>query len=456
MGDRETARAFIRQAEQTVADNSKPTYLQHGYQLFASACMADPTYAEAFYLFGNHNSDLRLTDAAIASWRRAIECGPAPDLRAKILTNLGWQLQARGDTEEAHDLSREAIRLDPTASRPWLNLSLIRRDQRNVLGMVEAAEKAFALEPTDIHNEIALAFAYLFAGRYAEGFRHFEKRFEWRLHNFTQYPYERWKGETGKTVFLVADQGLGDTLAFSRFVPEVCGRSRYVHLSVQPGLLRLFSHAFVDIPNLNIMPMGQPFPAADAWTTFVSLPHALGLSDEQIRTAPHIKVEPFGKSRQWLVPDRTLHVAIQWSGSPLNDIDQHRNVPLHFFSRLHEVPGIQLYAFQLDERADELAKSGYAGLVRDMKPYISDVMDTLSFLRDIDLVVCCESALAHIAALAGKECWIPYSYLGRDYRAGVDGSKKLWTPNHTFFPQGTDRNWAPVFDKIILALRERL
>lgn len=448
--------AFMRQAEQTVADTSKPSYQQHAYQLFASACMADPTYADAFYQYGNNNSDLKCPDAAIASWRRALECGAAGEARSRILSNLGWHYQMRGETQLAEAMLLEAKMLTPDEGRVWCNLSIVNRDLGRTGAMVHCARKAFALQPEDIHNEIALAFALLFDGQYQEGFARFEKRFEWRLHNFTKYPYEKWTGEPDKIVFLVADQGLGDTLSFSRFVPEVASRSKYVHLYVQPELVRLFQYAFVRHLNINILPMGQLFPQADAWTTFVSLPFALGLTDEQVREAPHIEAPSFSHPRTWLVPDRKFNIGIAWGGSPQNDIDQHRNVPLHHFLELYRVPGVQLYSFQVDQRAQEMHQQGCVGLIRDMKPYIRDVCDSLTFLKDIDLVVCCESAMGHIAALAGKETWIPYSYLGRDYRIGANGEKLLWTPQHRVFRQAQDRKWELVFEQIVEALKKRV
>jgi hypothetical protein len=58
--------------------------------------------------------------------------------------------------------------------------------------------------------------------------------------------------------------------------------------------------------------------------------------------------------------------------------------------------------------------------------------------------------------MSGHECWIPYSWLGRDYRAGVSGNAKLWTPKTTFFQQSDDMRWEPVFERIVEALKEKV
>lgn len=456
MGDRKIATQFFNSAVTSCNDKSNPNHLQHAYSLFSSAVIADPTFGQAHYQLGNNNSDLDCLPAAIANWRNALVCENTPEERAKILVNLGWRLHSLGREEEAEEVSKQALEIDQNLALAWLNLSLIFGIQGHTEESVAAARKAYALAPDDVNNEVVLAFALLFSGRYQEGFRHFECRFKWRLKSFLQFPYPKWEGETGKTIYLVADQGLGDTLSFSRFVEEACKRSHFIHAQVQSELLPLFNLAFAHIPNLNLLPSPCPFPPADAWTTFVSLPFALGLTDEEVRDAPHIKYTEFSHTPNWKVADKKLHIGIAWGGSALNDIDKHRNIPFAQFLELYQVPGIHLYSLQVDGRSQELADAGASALVRDLKPYIRDVTDTLAILPHLDLVITVESALGHICGLAQTECWIPYSYAGRDYRIGYNGEQKLWTPHHRIFQQGKDQRWEPVFDEIIEALRARL
>ena len=100
--------------------------------------------------------------------------------------------------------------------------------------------------------------------------------------------------------------------------------------------------------------------------------------------------------------------------------------------------------------------SGGVALIRDLSSYINDVADTVSLLQNLDLVICCETALGHISALAGKECWVPYSHLGRDYRIGLGGEQMLWTPKTKVFRQRPDNAWGPVFEEIEFHLQERI
>lgn len=455
MGDRPAAVQFYNQGVEVANNRPYAESLTTAYQLFVSACYADPTYGQANYQAGNIASDLNHLHASVACYRRALECEHTQEDKAKVLCNLGWRLHTIGQTQEAYEVSRQAVELDPHLAYAWLNLSLIHGMLEQPAQGAKCARKAFELSPDDPVVEMALAFALLFNREFVEGFKHFEIRFKYKLKAFLHYPYPRWEGQDDSTIFLVADQGLGDTLSFARFVEPACKKARYIHACVQPELMRTFQEAFAHIPNLNLIPSPSPFPQADYWTTFVSLPFALGLTDAKIRNAPEIKVPRYSLPTSWKVPDRKLHVGIAWRGSELNDINAHRSIPITQFLDLYNVPGIQLYSLQVDASKQQLHDQGCAAVIRDLSGYIRDVTDTVSLLQQLDLVITCESALGHICAAAGKECWIPYSYLGRDYRIGLDGSDRLWTPKHRIFRQANDQDWKPVFGAIVDALRDR-
>lgn len=462
MGDRHAAVQFFNQGVTSAQDRSRPEFLTHAYQQFVSACYADPTWGNALYYAGNHASDLGHLHTAVACWRRALETDLKDVLphdsqdadRAKVYCNLGWRLQSLGQMHEALDATERSLRLDPDLAFSHLNRAIILYHLGHTKESVVAARRAYELKPDDSTVQFGLGFSLLFDRQLAEGFKFFEARFAHRLVQFTHYPYPRWQGERDKTVFLVADQGLGDTLSFARFVRRACEVSRYVHACVQPELLRLFQYAFIDVPNLNLLPSPANFPAADAWSTFVSLPFALGLTDDEIRNAPHIAYNPPSHVRaNWRVTDRKLHIGIAWRGSALNDINEHRSIPVTEFLELYRVPGVQLYSLQVDGNKDHLQQQGCAPVIRDLSGYIRDVYDTLAVLRDLDLVVTCESALGHICTLANKTVWVPYSYQGLDYRVGWDGRDQLWS-NYRVFKQGPDSTWKPVFTKIVEALQK--
>jgi tetratricopeptide (TPR) repeat protein len=456
MGDRETAVKFHNQGVAAAKDKSASTNLATAFQLFASACHADPTWAHGYYQYGNNCSELNYYKTSIAAYQRALQCEVTKEEEAKIYANMGWSYFVDGQVDKSFKALHKALELDKNYAGTWTNLSQVYSLLDDEENAIKYAKKGFDLDPDNPVSEAAYAFALLFGRQLKLGFEHFEIRFKWRLHQFLQYPYPKWLGEDGKTVFLVADQGMGDTLCFARFVHQAAKRAKFIHAYVQSPLMRLFMHAFMDIPNINLLPFGSSFPQADAWTTFVSLPFALGLSDEEIRQAKQIDYPRVSLPTTWMVPDQKLHIGIQWGGSKLNDIDKYRTIPVEYFLDLCRVPGVHLYSIQVGDHTDDANIIGAHALIKNLSPYIGDVTDTCSLLRELDLVICCESALAHICAMVGKECWVASSFQGRDYRIGHRADDMLWTPRHRVFRQGKDLNWKPVFERIAEALNERV
>lgn len=451
MGNRAAAEQFYKIGEQAAQNRGNSVAVTQAYQNFISAGYADPTWGQAHYQIGNNACDLKMAHTAVAAYRRALECENTDENKAKIYCNLAYQLHVIGHTQDALNAAAKSKELDPTLALNWVNLSIIWYTLNDTKESVKCARRANDLQPDDPTIMIALAFALMHNREFAEGLKFFEERFRYKLHQYLSFPFTRWRGEKDKTIFIAADQGLGDTLSFARFVERAAKRSKFVHLCVQPELMRLFDYAFMHLSNINLMPLGSPFPAYDHWTTFVSLPNALGLSDDDIVNQHHIVAGVPPARKDWLVPDRKFHVGIAWSGSALNDINVHRSIDLRYFLELARIPGIQLYSLQRDDKRQDIFDTGAAAVVRDLAGYISDVSDTLGIMQHLDLVITCESAVGHMAALADKECFVPYSRLGKDFRIGVDGSKAIWTPKTRYFNQIED-TWAQTFRDIAAAL----
>ena len=457
MGDRPAALRMYNAAFEAVKNQNYKDWAVHAYGLLQSACIVDPTFGQAWADNANSNGDISRLHAAVACYRRALDGDLGTDKRIEVLSNTSWRLNQLGEFEEALSFAQRAVELGSEEAYPWVNLSQAHGAFGERVAALAAARKAYELKPGDTATQFNLAFALLFNEDYAEGFKFLESRFEHRLKNYLTYPYPKWEGEKDATVFLVADQGMGDTLSFSRFLDHASKRAKYIHAMVQPAVLRAFTETFAHLPNVNFTPTSTSYPQADAWTTFVSLPFALQLTNDEIKNAPHPRLPVYGMSDTWKMPDIKCHIGIAWAGSALNDLDKWRSFPMLHFLDLYKVPGIQLYSLQLDDRKLDLGHFGAESLVRDMSGWVSDVVDTVAMLQHLDLVITCESALAHIAGAIGKEVWIPYSYHAHDYRLGHDGKSMLWYgKTHRLFIQDRDMRWDKVFARITTALQEKV
>lgn len=436
------------------------------YQVLISAVTTDPTFAEGWGLLAASLADLGSLAASCEAYRSALRLplgdSPGdltPTLRHRCLLQLGHRLiDNRVITDktmaEAELVLNEALSMDGDDSQVTAfchtNLSLIASHRGHEETEMNEAELGFTLHP-DPATELGLGFACLYHGQYARGLRHFEARYPHAMPSYLNLPWPKWDGGYVETLFVEADQGLGDSLSFTRFLPLAATRVGRLVYRVQPILVRLIAEATRHIPNIHVIPQDRILDHADAWVAIFSLPIPLGLSDEEIRDAPGLpfRVTPV-EDTSWRRKDARLHVAIAWAGAAASGIDVHRSIPFAEFLALRAIPGVALYSVQVGDRGADLHNLGSSGLVRDLTPWISEARDTAGIIGEMDVVVCCESFVGHLAGALDKRCLLLCSSLGRDWRSSPYlGDRTLWYPRTTVVRQGQDRAWGSVFERAV-------
>jgi len=460
---------------------------QTSLRLLSGATQINEHFYEAWRELGNLLSEVGLVDASYACYRRALEfC--STDISS--LVNLGYRLFNAGKLAEAKSLLLQSIKVDPQTVFGHTNLSLIysieglhtkaiyhaslaRRYaveqiniQKDVLNAISFTQDSLFDEPmytTTIKEEdlakveVALAFAYLHSGQYKEGLKWFEARIPYKYPHYLRYPYPRWDGKAslkGKHLILESDGGIGDTISYYRFLfDKRLLEAEKITFIVPPTLVRLTQIILKDHKNFSIQSLPNTFPIGDIWVPMLSLPVILDWSEEQLQKSrfhalPHTLISWKEQDSSWVRPNKLLHVGVSWAGNKENDIDKLRSFNVVDLLPLTTCPGVQLYNLQIGERSTELYASGAITTIIDLAPRINDVLDTIRHLTQLDLVVCCESALGHICGLIDKPCIIPYSYGGRDWRIGNGDKPNIWYPQHKVVRQDQRKTWEPVF-KII-------
>src|SRR5207302_10793098 len=98
---------------------------------------------------------------------------------------------------------------------------------------------------------------HLLRGNFAEGWPKYEAR--WQIGNLPprNFSQPQWQGEplAGKTILLHAEQGIGDSIQFLRYVPLVRGGS--VVLEIQKPLLPLAAR----VSGIKLVARGEALPA---------------------------------------------------------------------------------------------------------------------------------------------------------------------------------------------------
>ena len=98
-------------------------------------------------------------------------------------------------------------------------------------------------------------------------------------------------------------------------------------------------------------------------------------------------------------------------------------------------------------RTSDIATLSDPEAITDLAPFLTDFSETAAAIANLDLVVCVDTAVAHLAGALGKPVWVmlPYS---PDWRWLLERDDSPWYPSMKLYRQGSPAAWQPVLDRI--------
>jgi tetratricopeptide (TPR) repeat protein len=412
-----------------------------------------PHVPEVHHNLGNILREQGRIDEALASYAEALRLRPD---YAKAHINQGVALVARGAILEALAALRHGVTLQPDFAEAHNSLGTALSAHGQLDSALAEYERAIELKPdyADAHWNRSLV--WLLRGDYARGWPDYEWR--WRCKRTTPIPHitqPRWDGTplAGRTILLYAEQGLGDTLQFVRYAPAVKAQGGRVILQCQGALIRLLTRtAGID----ELAPWGTPSPACDVWLPLMSLPTVLHTTLATIpASVPYLTADPalVEHWRQQLAAVSGVRIGIAWQGSPRHAWDRHRSVSLAEFAPLAQVPGVHLISLQKGPGADQVARGASIAVVSfgEHLDRAGAFSDTAAIMRNLDLVITVDTAIAHVAGGLGIPVWLALHHTP-DWRWLLDRTDSPWYPTARLFRQPAAGAWPAVFQEIAAAL----
>jgi ADP-heptose:LPS heptosyltransferase len=251
-----------------------------------------------------------------------------------------------------------------------------------------------------------------------------------------------WRGETdlqGKTVFLRAEQGLGDTLQFVRYAPLIAKLGAKVILGVQKPLRALAA----TVPGISLVCSdNDPLPAFDFYCPLLSLPLAFGTELATIpANIPYLwpLQERLAQWRDRMPANGRLRIGVCWAGSTLHANDRNRSIPLSRLATLLSVPNLDFISVQKEVSEADAAILNEHGVLQ-LGCDFTDFADTAAVVAMLDLVVGVDTSVVHLAGAMGKAValLVPFS---PDWRWLLDRTDSPWYPSMRIFRQATLGDW---------------
>ncbi|HSV13207.1 MAG TPA: tetratricopeptide repeat-containing glycosyltransferase family protein [Tepidisphaeraceae bacterium] len=458
---------------------------------YRAAIALRPDYAQAINALGTALRERALLDEAADAFRKAIALAPE---QATPHYNLAVVLLRQGRTAESIAAFERAIQLQPDLIEAVGTLAEVYRVQGDYDAAIAQCQRALALRPEappalTIWGSVLMemerydeamamydralranpdyaeahwcrACLQLMRGQLRQGWR----EYEWRVRvRDLRVPtlvskLPRWDGSplNGKRVLINVEQGMGDTINFVRYAKKIANeRGGRVVLDCQAPLVRLMQ----TVEGVEeVVERGQQLPPFDAHFPLMGLP---ALFETALQTIPaevpyvSAPAEETARWRQRFDPaDRRLRVGLAWSGSPSHANDRNRSMALAQLAPLAAVADVRFYSLQKGPAADQV-KSAPAGFdLVDWMAELNDFADTAALMMNLDLVICVDTSVAHLAGALAKDVWVLLPK-GPDYRWLLDRLDSPWYPTMRLFRQKHRGDWADVVRRVGEALGRR-
>lgn len=400
----------------------------------------------------------RQYDVAIALLERVLASGLLDvGLVWARLANALWRVQ---DYEGSHWALQKAHQLVPHHKLVKQNLGLLAYFTRKPELALFHLERALEEDPDDRWIQNDHAHAVLMSGDLARGLELFECR--WSILKKSpawECGLPLWSGASvpTNTLLLHAEQGLGDTIQFIRFVPEIknkgafervifagpltlkkliqnqCGVDDYVDFENPSEILRAARRSHVHAPLLSAV--------AKLKLSYDALPPP----------APYL-VADRSSPRQLRPGGARLAVGLVWAASVGHERSRQRSVKVTDLLALGTVPGVRLWSLQMAPHGRECPDSGADLMIGDATSAVMDFADTAGVVQELDVIVTVDTSMVHLAGALGKRCFMlnPLAQCWRWCR----GARPWYGDSVELFDQSNDLTWTHAIDAIRIKISE--
>lgn len=394
-------------------------------------------------------------DLALVAQKRALAL--APHNRA-ILNNAANSLNDSGESERSLVLRRALIAQEPDnpahrAMEGRTLRALVRYDEG-----IEVLEAALAEHADDAELRVQLALTQLAAGHYAGGFQNYAAR--WQTDELTprQMSTPKWDGGPldGKTLLVLPEQGLGDALAFARFLPVLrrFGPDRVLLQCARPLARLMIGIDGADWTGTDPRAAG----AHDVWTDLMDLPALRFAASKAIPPPARLTIpdDSRRRARAMTAPYRDrFRIGVNWGGSVTYRGDAFRSFSHRQYHRLLDLPQVQMFSLYKGSKLADYHADGSAAFILDAASTDRDLADTAAMMAQMDLIVTSCTATAHLAGTLGLPVWTLLHW-EPFWLWQIAQDETPWYPSMRLVRQSRAGDWDGVFAQVHDDLKQRL
>ncbi|MDD3012709.1 MAG: tetratricopeptide repeat protein [Candidatus Gastranaerophilales bacterium] len=422
---------------------------------FKIATQLKPNDPAVLLNIGNAYREAHHTETALEYYLKALELMPD---KAEVYVNLGNIYSDIYEFEQAIGFYNKAIELKPDYVEAYLNLGSLFITMKNIEDAMNCFQKALEIKPNYAETHLNLGTTYLLMKDFTNGFKHYEWRDkvkDIKHPKYTEFQMPKWDGSPleGKTLLVCHEQGLGDTLQFVRYLPQLVSNGGKVLFKAPSGMEKLLKQNDLKAEIIDsFTPENQI--EFDCYTYLLNIPSYLNSTYDNIPLAEgYLKAdsEKVNTYKEKYFNNDSFKIGIKWQGNPNGN--KNREIPLELFLKLADIKNVKLYSFQKGYGTEGLKKVPKNIEIVDLGSTFNDFSDTAAAIENLDLLISNDTSLTHLSGALAKKTWILLPFIS-EWRWFLDSEDSPWYKSVRLFRQKEMDNWQEVMDRVIEELNK--
>ncbi len=372
------------------------------------------------------------------------------------LLNLGVAYHKFKDNNNAIKYTLESLKINENNSIAYQNLSSFLEDENELDKAMNYLEEALKINSKDFDSLHALSLLQLLTLNYKDGLANFEKRFL-TTHQSPRHSHLKKLSPDqdikGKKILVWHEQGMGDTIQFSRLANNLVNLGGIITLEVQKPLEKFLSNQFTFKVSDEIKDKNFDFqlPLLSMLSYFDISPNNIPKFQNYFKSDE--KKYLFWKAKLPIAKDK-INIGLSISGNKKHKKEYRRNIPLEKFILLSNEYRIFLIQKEITKEENLIIRKNQEIYFLGDDLGWEDFTDTSAIVENMDFVVSIDTSLIHLAGTMNKKSYLLLSS-PPDWRWGYDKHNELnWYDSVHIIRQKTVGNWDGVIEKLKLLLKE--
>ena len=412
-------------------------------KIFKSLIINNKNLSESYYNLGILYQKINKFTLSIEFFEKAII---ENNQNYQFFNSIGISYQRIFKFDKAELAYKNAIKLNNKSDKAYGNLGLLKQKSGLFEEAIYCYNIALKLKPNDAGVLFNKSLCLLENGNFKEGIN----LYKWRLGGiYKDNSLIKLENIKKKKVLITCDQGLGDTILFSRFLKLLLDFNTEITLIVPETMTDLMECIDSRIKIINSI------DTINKYDFTFSLGDLINIFDLQEGNIPkyqnyfNIKEEYIEK---WSgkINKQKFNIGIVWQGKKNTTTDEGRSIELKFFENISKIQNIQLVSLQKNDGIEQISEFQKENSILNFDSELDvnvKFLDTAGLMMNLDLIICTDTSIPHLAGSLGVKVWLlvqkyPYWYWSSNNK------QSLWYDSIKIYKQSVLHSWNSVFKKI--------